>query len=71
MPTKDIRNKEYLNNNVSNQLSNILKGDSMTIEHHMENNKSHMDKLKRMGEKHAAFIQGQKDNFGKQKQILE
>ena len=71
MPTKDIRTKEYLDNNVSNQLSNILKGDSMTIDHHMDNNKSHMDKLKRMGEKHAAFIAGQNENFVKQKKILD
>jgi len=49
---------------------NILKGDSMTIDHHMDNNKSHMDKLKRMGEKHAAFIAGQKENFAKQEKII-
>ena len=53
MPEKDQKTKEYLANQVSNGLRDIMNGDKVDIEQHIDFNKSGMDKLHKMTEKHA------------------
>ena len=52
MPQKDQKTKEYLANQVSNGLRDIMNGDKVDIEQHIDFNKSGMDKLHKMTDKH-------------------
>ena len=61
MPEKDQKTKEYLANQVSNGLRDIMNGDKVDIEQHIDFNKSGMDKLHKMTEKHA--LVKDKQNF--------
>jgi len=53
-PLKDKKEKEYLANQVSNGLRNIMHGEMMDIEQHIDFNASGMDKLHKMTDKQAA-----------------
>ena len=55
MKEKDQKHKEYLANQVSNGLRGIMYGDKVDIEQHIDFNKSGMDKLNKMTDKHLAF----------------
>jgi hypothetical protein len=63
MPEKDQKTKEYLANQVSNGLRDIMNGDKVDIEQHIDFNKSGMDKLHKMTEKHALVKDKQRENF--------
>lgn len=51
MPQKDKKEIEYLANQVSNGLRNIINGEKLDLEQHIDFNKSGMDKLHKMIEK--------------------
>ena len=70
MPEKDQKTKEYLANQVSNGLRDIMNGDKVDIEQHIDFNKSGMDKLHKMTEKHALVKDKQKENFAIQKRNI-
>lgn len=70
MPLKDQKTKEYLANQVSNGLRDIMNGDKVDIEQHIEFNKSGMDKLHKMTDKHNLVKDKQKDSFTDQKRNI-
>lgn len=70
MPEKDQKTKEYLANQVSNGLRDIMNGDKVDIEQHIDFNKSGMDKLHKMTEKHALVKDKQRENFAIQKKNI-
>lgn len=70
MPEKDQKTKEYLANQVSNGLRDIMNGDKVDIEQHIDFNKSGMDKLHKMTEKHALVKDKQRENFTIQKKNI-
>jgi len=59
MPQKDKKEREYLANQVSNGLRDIMNGDKMDIEQHIEFNQAGMDKLHKMTEKHQLLMNKQ------------
>ena len=63
MPAKDQKTKEYLANQVSNGLRDIMNGDKVDIEQHIDFNKSGMDKLHKMTDKHALAKDKQKESY--------
>jgi chromosome segregation ATPase len=70
MPQKDQKTKEYLANQVSNGLRDIMNGDKVDIEQHIEFNKSGMEKLHKMTDKHNLVKDKQKENFADQKRNI-
>lgn len=70
MPTKDNIEKEYMANQVSNGLRNIMMGDKVDIEQHISFNNSGMDKLNKMTEKHKMLKVKQEQNFNLQNKTL-
>lgn len=70
MPEKDQKTKEYLANQVSNGLRDIMNGDKVDIEQHIDFNQSGMDKLHKMTEKHALVKDKQRENFVIQKRTI-
>lgn len=63
MREKDQTQKEYLANQVSNGLRGIMYGDKVDIEQHIDFNKSGMDKLNKMTEKHKQLKDKQIKNY--------
>ena len=70
MREKDQTQKEYLANQVSNGLRGIMYGDKVDIEQHIDFNKSGMDKLNKMTEKHKLLKDKQIKNYSQQKIII-
>ena len=70
MPSKDKVEREYLANQVSNGLRDIMNGDLVDIEQHISFNNSGMEKLNKMTEKHKSLKQKQDQNFTKQNKTL-
>lgn len=70
MPQKDQKTKEYLANQVSNGLRDIMNGDKVDIEQHIDFNKSGMDKLHKMTDKHNLVKDKQKESFADQKRNI-
>lgn len=70
MPAKDKVEKEYLANQVSNGLRDIMNGDKVDIEQHISFNNSGMEKLNKMTEKHKLLKQKQEQNFAVQDKTL-
>lgn len=66
MPQKDQSEREYLANQVSNGLRDIMQGDLVDIEQHISFNQSGIDKLKRMLEKHKLLKDKQTEIFASQ-----
>jgi len=55
MKDKDKKHKEFLTNQVTNGLRGIMYGDKVDIEQHIDFNKSGIEKLNKMIEKHQVF----------------
>ena len=70
MPAKDKVEREYLANQVSNGLRDIMNGDKVDIEQHINFNNSGMEKLNKMTEKHKQLQQKQDQNFQEQDKTL-
>lgn len=70
MPAKDKVEREYLANQVSNGLRDIMNGDKVDIEQHINFNNSGMEKLNKMTEKHKKLQQKQDQNFQEQDKTL-
>ena len=70
LPQKDQKTKEYLANQVSNGLRDIMNSDKVDIEQHIEFNKSGMDKLHKMTDKHNLVKDKQKEQFADQKRNI-
>ena len=70
LPQKDQKTKEYLANQVSNGLRDIMNSDKVDIEQHIEFNKSGMDKLHKMTDKHNLVKDKQKEQFADQKKNI-
>lgn len=71
MPAKDKVEREYLANQVSNGLRDIMNGDKVDIEQHITFNKSGMEKLHKMTDKHKVLKDKQDQNFSKQDKTLK
>lgn len=69
-PSKDKVEKEYLANQVSNGLRDIMNGDKVDIEQHIDFNNSGMEKLTRMTEKHKLLQQRQENKFVEQDKTI-
>ena len=63
-PLKDQKEKEYLANQVSNGLKNIMSGEMQDIEQHIDFNASGIEKLHKMTDKQA-------DAKSKQDQLID
>lgn len=70
MPAKDKVEREYLANQVSNGLRDIMNGDKVDIEQHISFNNSGMEKLHKMTDKHKLLKQKQDQNFAVQDKTL-
>ena len=70
MPKKDQKEREYLANQVSNGLKDIMNSDKMDIEQHIDFNQAGMEKLHKMTEKHQLLIKKQEQNFEEQERTI-
>lgn len=70
MPQRDTKEKEYLANQVSNGLRDIMNGEKADIEQHIEFNQAGMDKLHKMTEKQSLEKDKQAANSTAQKRMI-